>query len=213
MALPALPQGRASGRQEKRGDMSKRKADYDGKADPYVKIIKAMLKEPAWLALSYGARCLYVLLKSYYNGENNGRVYVGVRRAAKELGAGRNSAERWFRELDNLGFIEPTQRAFLGIDGKGSATHWRLTEIGYMGEQPTRDYKRWQPPEKKSLTPKKGRTVPIVVTPRPQNEDTCPQNSDALAPAEAPDRPQNDGISTSPYVAAVRSFLPHHSKP
>jgi hypothetical protein len=102
--------------------VSKRRTrDYDGEVDPYVRVIKATLKEPAWLALSYGARCLYVLLKSYYNGKNNGRIYIGVRRAAKELGAGRASAERWFHELHEKGFIRATQSAFLGLEGKGTA--------------------------------------------------------------------------------------------
>lgn len=123
--------------------MAKRRR-YDGKVDPYVRVIKAMLKEPAWLDLTFGARCLYILLKSYHNGENNGRIYIGVRRAAKELGAGKTSAERWFHELREHGFIRPTQGAFLGLEGKGSATHWRLTEIGYMGEQPSREYKNWR---------------------------------------------------------------------
>ena len=142
-----------------------------------------MLKEPAWLAMTFGARALYILLKSYYNGENNGRIYIGVRRAAKELGAGRASTERWFRILHDHGFIRVTQGAFFGLEGKGHATHWRLTEIGYMGDQPTREYKSWQPPEKKSPPSKRGRTVLKMMTPRPQNEDTCPQNDDALTPS------------------------------
>src|SRR5262249_34579278 len=32
---------------------------------------------------------------------------------------------------------------FLGVEGKGQAPRWRLTELGYMNEPPTRDYARW----------------------------------------------------------------------
>ena len=31
----------------------------------------------------------------------------------------------------------------LGIDGKGKAPHWRLTELGYMRDLPTKDFLRW----------------------------------------------------------------------
>ena len=31
----------------------------------------------------------------------------------------------------------------LGVEGKGKATHWRLTELGYMHEPPTRDFLKW----------------------------------------------------------------------
>src|SRR4051812_46046049 len=122
--------------------MSRRKlSDYDGTLDPYVRILKPTLKEPAWMALSFGARSLYVLLKSYYNGKNNGDIYLGVRRAATELGAVRASVCRWYIELEEHGFIRKTKHASLGSDGKGEATHWRLTELGFRGDQPTRDFK------------------------------------------------------------------------
>jgi len=32
---------------------------------------------------------------------------------------------------------------YLGLDGKGKAPHWRLTEYGYMKDMPTRDFLRW----------------------------------------------------------------------
>ena len=33
--------------------------------------------------------------------------------------------------------------AVLGIYGKGQAPRWRLTELGYMKDPPTRDFMRW----------------------------------------------------------------------
>jgi hypothetical protein len=32
---------------------------------------------------------------------------------------------------------------FLGLEGKGQAPRWRLTELGCMKDPPTRDYERW----------------------------------------------------------------------
>ena len=36
-----------------------------------------------------------------------------------------------------------TKGGSLGVEGKGKAPHWRLTELGYMHELPTRDFDRW----------------------------------------------------------------------
>jgi hypothetical protein len=119
---------------------------------PFVSVLKPTLKEPAWRALSFGARCLYIQLKSLFTGKNNGKIYLSVRKAAEELNASRSSTERWFRELQDHGFIRPTQKAFLGLDGQATATYWRLTEVGCMGEQPTRDYLQWRPAKTKPRT-------------------------------------------------------------
>ena len=40
-------------------------------------------------------------------------------------------------------FIDVTAPGFLGVEGKGKAPHWRLTELPYMGEPATRDFERW----------------------------------------------------------------------
>ncbi len=169
-----------------------------GAMQPFVQVLKPTLKEPAWKALSYGARCLYITLKSYYFGDNNGRVYLGVRKAARELGASRSSTEIWFRDLTEHGFIVSTSDGFLGGDGKGTATSWRLTELGFNGEQPTRDYKQW--PNQKNRTPsrKSGQTVTKIGTPRPENRDTCHENRDGFGPKPPPDRPENHVTTSIP---------------
>ena len=50
---------------------------------------------------------------------------------------------RWFRELQHFGFIRMTEPGSLGVDGKGKAPHWRLTELGYKRDLPTRDFEKW----------------------------------------------------------------------
>ena len=58
----------------------------------------------------------------------------------------------------------------LGVDGRGKAPHWRLTEGRYKGEAETCDYKRWngerfrdQPPSKQKQKP--GTTMRARVAP------------------------------------------------
>jgi hypothetical protein len=124
--------------------MSKRNQDK-GRLSPFVPYLKDTMREPAWKAMSLGARMLYLHLKANYNAQshNNGRVYLSTRVARKELGSGLSQIGRWFRELQHYGFIVMMHGGCLGVDGKGRAPKWRLTELGYMKESPTRDYARW----------------------------------------------------------------------
>ena len=113
---------------------------------PFVPLLKETLDAPAWCAMSHGARWLYVALKRRYssNLHNNGRIYLSRRRAIKELGrTNRTQVDRWFRELQFYGFIVLIRPGRLGVDGKGTAPHWRLTECGYLKDPPSRDFTRW----------------------------------------------------------------------
>jgi DNA-binding transcriptional MocR family regulator len=116
-----------------------------GRLAPFVPLLKETISAPAWRAMSHGARSLYVSLKLRYssNFRNNGQIFLSTRDAAKELGSQRDAVQRWFRELQHYGFIVQTSGGCLGVDGKGKAPHWRLTEIGYMTDPPTRNFTRW----------------------------------------------------------------------
>jgi hypothetical protein len=116
-----------------------------GRLPPFVPLLKDTMATPAWRATSHGARSLYVALKMHYssNFKNNGRIYLSTRDAARELGSNRDAIQRWFRELQHYGFIVMTSQGCLGVEGRGKAPHWRLTELGYMTAPPTREFERW----------------------------------------------------------------------
>jgi hypothetical protein len=112
---------------------------------PFVPLLIDTLDSPAWKALSHGAKVLYIALRRRYSvkSHNNGRIYLSQRMAAQEIGSHHNEIARWYRELQHYGFIVMTAPAYLGVEGKGKAPRWRLTEIGCMGSVPTRDFKDW----------------------------------------------------------------------
>jgi hypothetical protein len=112
---------------------------------PFVPWLIDTSNAPAWLAMSAHARVVYMALKARYSikARNNGRIYLSVRQAAKETGFSKNTAARCLRELACYGFIVMTNPGCLGVDGKGKAPHWRLTELGYMTDPPTRDFLKW----------------------------------------------------------------------
>src|ERR1700751_5127586 len=112
---------------------------------PFVPLLISTLDQPAWRMLSHGAQMLYVALKRRYSQRlhNNGRLFLSQRMAAIELNSHHNQIARWFRELQHYGFIVLAKPGFLGVEGKGQAPRWRLTELGYMNETPSRDFERW----------------------------------------------------------------------
>jgi hypothetical protein len=130
--------------------MSRRKSEDKGRLPPFVPVFISTMETPAWKALSMGARILYLQLKRHhFSGikNNNGKIYLSQRNATEEMGSGnRDSVRRWFAELEHFGFIVKTSAGSLGVDGKGKAPQWRLTELpAPTNDQPlaTRDYEKW----------------------------------------------------------------------
>ena len=110
----------------------------------FVPLLHDMLDCPAWQTLSHGAKVLYVELKRRSAWAGN-RTYLSYRLAALHLKASHHKIREWFAELEHYGFISMLQPGSLGVDGKGKAPHWRLTEKGSAGQDdlPTKDYLRW----------------------------------------------------------------------
>jgi hypothetical protein len=125
--------------------MNRHKKDKGRIAGPFVPMLVATMKSPAWKAMSANARVVYIALKSKYGIEakNNGRIYLSARDGTEETGLGKNVIARALREVQYYGFIAMTEPGCLGLDGRGKAPHWRLTELGYMTDPPTRDFMRW----------------------------------------------------------------------
>jgi hypothetical protein len=119
----------------------------------FVMVTYLVLDSPAWRAMSMGARCLYIALKRRYfpNNKNNGRIYLPQSIATRELGTSPNQIVRWFEELEYYGFIVKMRQGHLGLEGRGRAAQWRLTEVAYMRgtsskateDMPTREFLRW----------------------------------------------------------------------
>jgi hypothetical protein len=125
--------------------MGRDKRREKGRLPPFVPLLKETLDSPAWRAMSHGAQMLYVALKRRYNSisHNNGRVFLSQRDAEKELRSDHKQISRWFRELQHFGFIVMQTPGCLGVVGNGQAPRWRLTELGYMRDPPTQDFRQW----------------------------------------------------------------------
>jgi hypothetical protein len=128
------------------------KSKDKGRLRPFVPLDVEVTMSPAWRATSFGARLLYIHLKRRWSfkQKNNGRLFLSHRDAQEEIGGSRDSISRWFRELQHYGFIIMTSPGCLGVEGKGKAPRWRLTELEALGGRngntwmpPTKDFNRW----------------------------------------------------------------------
>jgi hypothetical protein len=150
----------------------------------FVPLLKDTLEADAWRAMEPSSRLIYIALKARYGFElrNNGRIYLSVRMAAKEVGVSINTAARGFHELQHYGFIVMTEPGSLGVDGKGKAPHWRLTELGYMTDPPTKDFMRRD--HTKFRYQKKQNPVSTTATPRLNEYDIQPSQPLRQSPDE-----------------------------
>src|SRR5262245_18748803 len=108
--------------QWRRKPLTKRSKDL-----PHIRLYRGDMETAAWRSLSFGARCLYIELKKLYNGSNNGKLYLSAREAAERMPTNRMSANRWFHELEDRGFIMPAQKSSFDWKsgaGEGVATTW-----------------------------------------------------------------------------------------
>ena len=127
--------------------MSKRKGSYE-KLPPFVPLFRETLASPAYRQLSFGARALLTALRAHCV-KNNGHVYLSARDAEEELGrCTRNDIANFYRELQHYGFIVQTAAASLGVDGKGKAPHWRITDMPIRKDNnelasPTKEFLHW----------------------------------------------------------------------
>jgi hypothetical protein len=122
----------------------------DAKAEHWTQMIRATMESPAWRALSPTAQALYPWLKLEWRGpkaNNNGKIRLSVRQAAKRMGVGLNTAARGFHDLQAKGFLVVTESARLGLGGEAKSPTYELTEITLPhGSQNDgrKLYRKWQ---------------------------------------------------------------------
>jgi hypothetical protein len=98
----------------------------------------------AWYAMDARARALIVEMKLLYNRETESAIGMSSRQAAKLLNTSdHHIAVRMLKQAVHYGFLVKTADGFLGINGKGIAAQYRLTDEPYLGRPATLDFKRW----------------------------------------------------------------------
>src|SRR5262249_19787480 len=113
----------------------------NAKKERFTRLGEIMTGSPAWKALGRGGRDAYAWIERRYRKTNNGKIPMGARDLAEQMGVGKDAANRYLLRLQALGFIVPTMQGHFGDrTGARRATRWRLTEYSCDGQPPTRDY-------------------------------------------------------------------------
>lgn len=147
--------------------MSKKKTRRTGAYDAkHVRLYRYVLDCPALRSLPAGARWLLVELYSLYNGMNNGDLHLSAREAAARLDVNKDTATKWFKLLEDRGFIRPRVKGSFNLKVR-HATTWILTEFPYRDQPPTKDFMRWQPEEEKQKPVRQTRTNSLIYSDNP----------------------------------------------
>jgi hypothetical protein len=151
------------------------------KSPPFVMLPKETMQSGAWRAMSPHARIMNIALRARFNHKNpnNGWLYLPTRIAARETGLSKDTAASGHRENEHYGFVVMTRGGCLGVDGKGKAPHWRLTDLPYMHEPPTKDFLAWN--GKPFANVRGGRNwKPKKQNPVASRRTPCPTGSDIV---------------------------------
>jgi hypothetical protein len=134
------------------------------RAARHVRLYHWLLSTAAWQSLPPNARAAYVEIARRYTGTNNGRIHFSVREAADALRIGKHAAAIALVQLKGRGFIVVTKRGGFNLRYKDQmATEWRLTEFNSDIDSglATKDFTRWESPEKNFTVPVAGQSVPV----------------------------------------------------
>lgn len=104
----------------------------ENKKEQFASLPRVLMDTDAWRALPSISQTLYPWLKLEWHGpkfNNNGKISLSVRQAAKCLGCNSKTATRAFHPLQAKGFIVQTVGVELGTFGSGQSPRYELTEI------------------------------------------------------------------------------------
>jgi hypothetical protein len=212
--------------------MGNKRSKGKGKLPPFVAVFRHTTKTDAWKTLSVGAKATFVALQSLHNDRAQNAVWISARDSINVFGLGqdRNAIGTWLKELEHYGFVVMVQGAHLGLVGKGTSAHYRLTDRYHAGKPPTYDFQMWdgvvfeptKPIDKRGISRLHAhlKKQNPVSTPRTVCQDTtdirgaagkagngnkCQDTTDIRNDSECQD---TTDIATSPYTKPDSTSLP-----
>lgn len=157
-----------------------RKIDRTGRSKGEARFIQlhyAMLRHPAWQSLTGSAVKVWIELRSSFNGQNNGFVFLSYQDAATRLHVSKTTVGRAFDELRQKGFIKLRSP---GTWYGRRAHEWILTDLPYRDKPATRDWENWRPPDrskKQNSVSRRGRYRKNSAARVPTNDSRYPNGT------------------------------------
>lgn len=120
-------------------------------SEPFIQISDLVLASEAYKDLSFSARSMLIEVLKYYNGRNNGFIFIS-KQVLKSRGFSKNTATKALKELTSHGLIYMTKK---GGNLNGGCSWYAITwrPITRMDGQNLENfisnaYEKWMPIEK-----------------------------------------------------------------
>lgn len=122
----------------------RRRMNATGRNDTeqYVNLPYMLLRSSAWLSLSGSAVRVWLLLRTRFNGFNNGRLILSLEEGARILHLGKATVLSALAELEEKGFAVCVKR---GQWYGRLASEWAVTDKGVDGALATNAWRHWNP--------------------------------------------------------------------
>lgn len=114
------------------------------KQDGFIRLNHRLLDSVAWRSLTAQERAVLIETMKLHNGSNNGRIGFSCRQAARACNINKDTANKAFKRLVELGFLKQTSEGGFSYKVRHSPT-WEVTEFAVGREEPTKEYRDWTP--------------------------------------------------------------------
>ena len=108
----------------------------------FVQLNYYLIKSNAFKEVSGGAFKLYIKVRERFNGVNNGEIGFSVRDASNKLGIAPMTAHKYFKELEEKGFLKTRVKGSYNFKSR-HATTWIITAERYNHKAPSNDFMSW----------------------------------------------------------------------
>ena len=109
----------------------------------YVGYDYELLETEAFSCLGGGAFKLLTVLRKRFNGINNGDISMSVREGSQLINYSKESISKFFKELEDKGFIKINQRGSFKYKKRHASTWYLTMEDDQQGNKP-RTFKHWK---------------------------------------------------------------------
>lgn len=136
--------------------MSRNRKRRAANGPPFLQLHNYVFDTPAFRALKPGPRALLLELIRRHDGQNNGRIGLGLREAVEALAmTDHASVTGYFRKLEAHGFIRKRKASGFNMKDPAArtATEWELTMHPVGNVAALKTFLNWSPADLRSGKP------------------------------------------------------------
>jgi hypothetical protein len=99
------------------------------KSERFLKIPQKLIESHAYRALGWTSRCLFIDLRSKYNGYNNGNINASLASLSAQGWVSSATLSKCLRQLESVGLIQKTRQTVGVENGSKMCNLYRFTDL------------------------------------------------------------------------------------